>query len=494
MKIPKDELISILTPFNPWWKKESIPDLPSWKRSVFHELLNWVVKPPVHRAVMLSGPRQVGKTTLLLQTIDQLIKSGVPPANILYATFDHPIFKLAGLDAVLEAWRELEPKAEGLEYLFLDEAQFIRDFGTWTKHQIDFFKQRRIVFTGSATPLVNSGEESGVGRWFTLQISTLSFYEYLQIKKVSLPIIPKISQITDLFKASNSEIYHISNVTQVLIGHFHEYLVRGGFPQTALIESIPQAQRLLREDIIDKVLKRDMTAIFGVRRVLELEQTFIYLCMHDGGIQGLQTLSSNLGITKPTVQNFINLLELTHLLYKLPPYGYGKEILRARYKLYLADPAIAPAILMKGKTILEDSKALGMSVETAVFSHLKAHNARNHARFSYWKDPKNKELDLVIEISDNLIPLEVKYESQLVTARDVQGLINFCKEKETIPFGYVLTKTAQDIGLLETNNKLPLTQIIRIPAAIFCYWLGESEIVGKSILVDENAKRSGYNN
>ena len=345
MKIPKDELISILAPFNPWWRRESIPDLPSWKRSAFYELLSWVVKPPAHRAVMLSGPRQVGKTTLLLQIIDQLIKDGVPPANILYATFDHPIFKLAGLDAVLEAWRELEPKADGPEYLFLDEAQFIRDFGTWTKHQIDFFKQRRIVFTGSAMPLVNSGEESGVGRWFTLQISTLSFYEYLQIKKVSLPSIPKISQITDLFKASKSEIYQISNGTQSLIGHFHEYLIRGGFPQTALVESIPQAQRLLREDIIDKVLKRDMTAIFGVRRVLELEQIFIYLCMHDGGIQDLQTLSSNLGITKPTVKNFINLLELTHLLYKLPPYGYGKEILRARYKLYLADPAIAPAIL-----------------------------------------------------------------------------------------------------------------------------------------------------
>lgn len=488
MKIPKDELIAILTPFNPWWRKESIPDLPLWKRSVFHELLDWVTRPPAHRAIMLSGPRQVGKTTLLLQTIDQLIQSGVPPANILYATFDHPIFKLAGPEAVLEAWRELEPKAEGPEYLFLDEAQFIRDFGTWTKHQIDFFKNRRIVFTGSAMPLINSGEESGVGRWFTLQLSTLSFYEYLQIKKVSLPSIPKLSQISQLFTASNSEIHHIISATQNLIGHFHEYLVRGGFPQTALVESIPQAQRLLREDIIDKVLKRDMTAVFGVRRILELEQTFIYLCMHDSGIQDLQTLSSNLGITKSTVQNFINLLEQTHLLYKLPPYGHGKQILRARYKLYLADPAIAPAILMKGKSILEDPKALGMSVETAVFSHLKAHNTTNHTRFSYWKDPKNKELDLVIEIPNHVIPLEVKYESQSVTARDVQGLINFCKEKNSIPFGYVITKTAQDIGLLETNNKLPRTQIMRIPAAIFCYWLGESEIAGKSILIDDDPK------
>lgn len=472
MKIPKEELIAILGPFNPWWRKQPISDLPIWKRSAFYELLDWVVNPPAHRAIMLSGPRQVGKTTLLWQTIDQLIKNGTPPTNILYATFDHPIFKLAGLDAVLEAWRELEPRVEGPEYLFLDEAQFIRDFGTWTKHQIDFFKHRNIIFTGSALPLASSTEESGVGRWHTLQISTLSFYEYLQIKKISLPEIPKIALLSDLFKASRSEFYRATEAAQTLIGHFHEYLVRGGFPQTAIVESVPQAQRLLREDIIDKVLKRDMTALFGVRKILELEQTFIYLCMHDGGIQDLQTLSSNLGVPKPTVNNFINLLEATHLLYRLPPFGDGKEILRGRYKLYLADPAISSAILMKGKTILEDPKALGMAVETAVLSHLKAHSATNHARFSYWKDPKSKELDFIIALAEQLVPLEVKYESQLVNAKDVQGVINFSRQKN-IGQGYVITKAPQDIGLLETDG----AAIMRIPASLFCYWLGESEIV-----------------
>lgn len=477
MKIPKDELISILIPFNPWWKKESFPDLPSWKRAVFYELLDWVLNPPAHRAILLSGPRQVGKTTLLMQTIQELIQKGVAPSNILYATFDHPVFKLAGLDAVLEAWRELEPKSEGIEYLFLDEAQFIKNFGTWTKHQTDFSKQRRVIFTGSATPLLHSGEESGVGRWHNIPISTLSFFEYLQIKKISTPNILKISTIMDLFEASTADIHSIREGTQSLIGHFHEYLVRGGFPQTALVENIPQAQRLLREDIIDKVLKRDMTALFGIRRVLELEQTFIYLCMHDGGIQDLQTLSSNLGITKSTVQNFINLLELTHLLYRLPPYGYGKEILRARYKLYLADPAIAPAILMKGKTILENPKALGMSVETAVFSHLKAHSSTHHARFSYWKDTKNKELDLVMELGENLIPFEVKYESQPINIKDIQGLSNFCLMKN-LDQGYVLTKSPQDVGILEKNKN-----IMRIPASIFCYWLGKSEMERKNILI-----------
>jgi len=472
MKIPKDELIAILNMFNPWWRKEKIPDLPSWKRSKFHELVEWIVHPPAQRAVMLSGPRQVGKTTLILQAISHLIEKQVSPGDILYVTFDHPVLKLAGLDAILEAWREIEPKKGNIEYLFLDEAQFIRDFGTWTKHQVDFFKQRRIAFTGSAMPLLGSATESGVGRWHTIQLSTLSFYEYLQIKKIALTNIPTIDSLEELFQYSASDFYKITVVVKELIGHFHEYLVRGGFPQTALVENVTQAQKLLREDIVDKVLKRDMTALFGIRRVLELEQTFIYICMHDGGIQDLQTLSSNLGITKHTVQNFINHLEAMHLLYRLPPYGLGKEILRAKYKLYLVDPAIAPAILMKGKSVLENSKELGICVETAVFSHLKAHHISNHVRFSYWKDSKNKELDLIIEKDQRVIPIEIKYQSN-IDAKDITGLINFCKNKKNVSHGYVITQSSHDVGKLDVS--FLNAQLFRIPASIFCYWLGESE-------------------
>lgn len=475
MKIPKEELTAILSQFNPWWRREKIPDLPEWRRGIFRELMLWIEKPPAQRALLLSGPRQIGKTTLLLQAIQQLIDTGVPPANILYATFDHPVCKLAGLDAVLEVWRELEPKVDGPEYLFLDEAQFIKNIGTWVKHQVDFFKTKRIIFTGSATPLIQIDQESGVGRWHTIRLSTLSFYEYLQIKKITLPAIPSISSLVDLFDMPRNEFIRMSESVNSLIGHFHEYLIRGGFPQTALVESITQSQKLLREDIVDKVLKRDMTALFGVRRILELEQMFIYLCMHDGGMQDTQTISKELGIAKPTVQNFIDLLESAHLIYKLPPFGYGKEVLRGKNKLYLGDPAIAPAILMKGKAILENADALGKCVETAVMGNLWSHCASNHARFSYWRNPKDKEIDLIVEMGEGLLPIEVKYQSQLVKERDLIGLVEFCEERISVKQGYVITKNAQDIGLLQEK-------IMRIPAPLFCYWLGAAEFVQKNIL------------
>lgn len=474
MQVSKAELTSVLGQFNPWWRGEAISDLPTWRRAAFRELQTWMSNPPAPRAVLLSGARQIGKTTLMLQAVDALLREGVPPANILYATFDHPILKLAGIDAVLQAWREREPRADGLEYLFLDEAQFIRDWGTWVKHQVDFSKQRRIAFTGSAMPLVEAGQESGVGRWHTIRLTTLSFYEYLQIKSLSLPALPKIKSMRDLFDWPQSDFYRVAELAAPYVGHFHEYLVRGGFPQTAQVESITQAQRLLREDIIDKVLKRDMTALFGVRRVLDLEHTFLYLCMHDGGLLDMVDLCANLAVKRPTAQNFIELLEATHLIYRLPPFGYGKDILRARFKIYLADAAIAPAVMLKGKSILEDPAALGVATETAVFKHLFARYYAQNVRFTYWRGKKDREVDLVAEIGGQIIPFEVKYRAQHTGLRDLKGLLELCQQKN-IDRAYVVTKSLDDFGVV-ADLPNTATRILLIPAPLLCYWMGESEL------------------
>ena len=478
MKVSKEELVAVLSQFNPWWRDEAIADLPSWRRAAYRELSTWMISPPAPRAVLLSGARQIGKTTLMLQAADALLKAGAPSSNILYATFDHPLLKLAGIDAVLEAWREREPKAEGLEYLFLDEAQFIRDWGTWVKHQVDFRKERRIAFTGSAMPLVEAGQESGVGRWHTIRLTTLSFFEYLQIKNLQLPALPPLKSLRDLFGWTSADFYRTSEAAAPYVGHFHEYLVRGGFPQTAQVESITQAQRLLREDIIDKVLKRDMTALFGVRRVLDLEHTFLYLCMHDGGLLDMGDLCANLEVKRPTAQHFIELLEATHLIYRLPPYGYGKDVLRARFKVYLADAAIAPAVMLKGKAILEDPAALGVATETAVFKHLFARYYAQNVRFTYWRGKKDREVDLVAEVDGQIIPFEVKYRAQHTGARELKGLFELCEQKK-LPRGYVVTKSLSDFGVMKSApaSEDTISQIMRIPAPLLCYWMGASELL-----------------
>src|SRR5690606_27252732 len=106
MIVSPTELFAVLRQYNPWWGGGRFPGLPNWKRAAFRHISNWSVDPPAGRALLLSGARQVGKTTLFLQTIEQLLQRGVPPQNILYATFDRPLFKLVGVEELLRVWRE----------------------------------------------------------------------------------------------------------------------------------------------------------------------------------------------------------------------------------------------------------------------------------------------------------------------------------------------------------------------------------------------------
>lgn len=472
----KAELFAVLRQFNPWWSQAAFPELPPWRRAVHREVATWLDQPPANRALLLSGARQVGKTTVMLQAIQDLLNRHVPAENILYATFDHPLLKLIGLAPLLQLWREFEPAQSGPEYLFLDEIQVAKDWQTWLKHQVDFEKgRRRIMVTGSALTLAAEGQESGVGRWRTIRLATLSFYEYLQIRKSPVPSLPEVRSFQEAFDWEARRFAKVGEEARPLSGLFHEYLLRGGFPQSAMVDSITMAQKLLREDIVDKVLKRDMTALFGVRRILELEQVFLYLCLHDGGQLDIGKLCEALELKRPTVSNFIDLLESTHLIYRLLPFGYGKQVLRGRPKIYLADPAIAPGVLLKGKALLEDADALGCAVETAFFKHVFARFYDRTVGFSYWRGKGDKEVDIIADMEGRLVPFEVKYRSPAKTGLgELKGMVEFC-ESQKVKRGYVITRDWEDFGLQATASGADSALLLKLPAPLACYWLGRSE-------------------
>ena len=437
-----------------------------------------------HRGLVLSGARQVGKTTLFRQTIRRLVREGYPPTRLLYATFDHAILKLAGVERVVRAWEELFPPDDdaGLprRLLFLDEVQYDPNWATWMKHQVDFSRQLRVAVTGSAAPLHSDSVESGVGRWETIPLPTLSFGEYLRLRDVKLPDIPEVRSLRTLFDASEGDLARLANAGKPLVPHFHDYLLRGGFPEPALVNDLTRCQRLLREDIVDKVLKRDMTALYGVRKVLEAEKIFLYLCYHDGGILDMAALSRELdGVNKQTAQNLLDLFEATHLVHRLKPFGYGKEVLRGKDKVYLADAAIPGAVMLLGRRLLEKADRLGAAVETAFFKHVFTRFYADTPRFSYWQDRKNKdrEVDLIAEVGDRLIPFEVKYRDSEIGSRQLKGLRLFLEANE-IDQGYVVAQRWQDLRLLDLTSarhgherEQLDARVLLIPAPLACYWL-----------------------
>jgi predicted AAA+ superfamily ATPase len=471
---PFDEIIPVLSGFNPWWRGERF-GMPPWKRHAFKCLHAWVEKPPVSRAVFVSGARQTGKTTLLLQVIEALLQAGVPESNILFATFDHPVLKMAGLDRVLAAWREREARVDGCpEYIFLDELQCMKGWETWVKHQTDFRKDRHIVFTGSALSLLEKGAESGPGRWTTVPLETLSFREYLQIRNMDLPELSCPDSLETVFGWPESAFWRLRDHMELLTSRFHQYLVQGGFPQTAPLDDIAQAQRLLREDVVDKVLKRDMTALFGVRHVLEMERLFLWLCRHEG-ILDPGAACSRLGVNRNTLQSYLKHLESCHLVRILRPFGYGKEILKSKYKVYLTDMAVGSAVFLRGASVLEDEAALGGVVETAVLKHLVSGFLMPRpapAAIFWWRGASKKlelEVDFVLEAEGTLLPFEVKYRRNLRPA-DERGIQAFCEEKN-LARACMVTRAPEHFGVIKKD----FAHVLQIPASLFCLWSGSAE-------------------
>lgn len=481
MEVPKNELFAVLQEFNPWWSGQVVSDLPDWERSAIGPIREWMADMESKRALVLIGARQTGKTTLLRQAIRQLVGKGPPAGNVLYATFDHPILKLAGLERTLAAWEELFPATPGqAQWLFLDEIQYVADWQTWLKHQVDFKRGRRIVVTGSASPLHDAKAESGVGRWQTLPLATLSFGEFLKLRGIDPGPVPVVKSLKQCFEWSEGEFARTAALAKSLTPHFHDYLLRGGFPDPAMVSDLTRCQRLLREDIVDKVLKRDMTALYGVRRVLEVEKIFLYLCYHDGGIVDVAALSRELdGVNRNSVNNFLDLFESTHLIYRLRPHGYGKEVLRGKPKLYLADAALPGSVLLLGRKLLERTDRLGAAVETAFFKHVFTRYYGDQPSFTYWRDKTNKDLevDLIATIGERIVPFEVKYQDTAPEMAKLKGLRLFL-EKHGVEHGYVITRRWEDFGVRQVPSAKPGrerelldSRILSIPAPLACYWL-----------------------
>ena len=295
--VSNEQVIKVLRQYNPWWKtpvaikEESKPQ----KRLAYYETLKMLTHKTIRRFTVLSGVRRVGKTTIMYQIIDHLIDEGVNPKNIFYATFDNPILKLVDVDSVLSIYESLYP-IEGTRYIFFDEIQYTKNWELWMKVIYDSRKDIRLVATGSASPILEKGAaDSGTGRWSVLKIPTMSFFEYCKLLQLDVPKLPEKLRLSSLVNMSDSELGDLISRFSELQNHFNRYLTIGGFPELVLSDDDVYAQRTLREDVVDKVIKRDVLSLFNIRSPLLMEKLFLYLCMNSTEIFNATTVTKELG-------------------------------------------------------------------------------------------------------------------------------------------------------------------------------------------------------
>lgn len=469
----KESILKVLTAYNPWWKTGNVnPKMTkTYKRFAFYEAMKRLTDKDIRRSVVLTGTRRVGKTTIQYQMIEALLEMGVAPQKIVFISMDHPMLKLSQFQDVLECYHEnIYPDQD--VYYFFDEVQYAQDWDKWLKTIYDNQPETKVVATGSASPvLIKGSRESGAGRWTVIQVPTMSFYEYCELLGVDKPDIPEDLKVTSLLYKTQIERNQIMLQLSKVQNHFMRYLQVGGFPELALAENDLMAQQIMREDVVDKVLKRDLPSLYNIRNATELERIFLYLCNVSSEIVSIEAITKELnGVSRTTVENYIEYLESANLIYQSWPVDMaGKKVLKASPKIYIADAAIRNAVLMDD-SILTDTTQMGKVVETAVYKHVVAFYYQIATSVGYFRGGrKNKEVDIVVDYPRiKHILVEVKYRENASIADD-DAIVDLCDQASA---SIVVTKNATDFGVHNTNKS---KNLLRVPAFAFLYLLGNAE-------------------
>ncbi len=320
-----------LSRFNGWWTLGHVraPLLQRYKRKLYGSMARYLER---RQAFLIWGMRRVGKTVLVFQLIDELLRSGVDPRHVLYFSFDET--PTPDVRDVLETYqREVLHSAldttEDRIYVFFDEIQKGRDWENRIKVAYDLYPNVKFVLTGSASvSLGKKSKESLAGRMMTFLLEPLSFEEFLELSGKDVAEILKSPALWD----------------REMEPLLHRYMTSGSFPELVGEDDEEYARNYIMNNVVERVLYRDIPQEFGLRDVELLKSLMYIFAKNPGAIVNFAELSKNLGRDQRTISDYVEYLEYG-LLIRLVHNYRGSPLASARKlkKAYLGTPNIALA-------------------------------------------------------------------------------------------------------------------------------------------------------
>jgi len=469
-QIPREEAIARLRLENPWWVlPHAVPAAYSnWRPRPYLEMFfPLLINRTVRRAVVLMGPRRVGKTFLLHHSIDRLISlHKIPPTSICYISVDNPIYLRLSLDQIISLYAE----ATGVDiaatptYMFFDEIQYLRLWEVHLKSIVDTLPYVKCVASGSAAAALKlKSDESGAGRFTDFLLPPVTFYEYLALLGNE-----KLVAITEEEGTRN----FTSPDIEQLNSQFVHYLNFGGYPEVIFSEEIQgDPGRFIKSDIIDKVLLRDLPSLYGIQDIQELNSLFMTLAYNTAQELTLEDLSKKSGVAKQTIKRYIDYLVaafLVRIVHRVD--DNARHFQRARsFKVYLTNSSMRTALFSH---LGSSDEKMGALVETGIFAQWFHHQHYEHLRYARWKDG---EVDIV-----NLGPdqrpswaVEVKWSDRHFSrVGELSEQMNFCRKNKLDKLA-VTTITKQGL------KKIMGVELDFRPAALYAFTLGYNIILAK---------------
>jgi len=383
-----------------------------YPRKITKEVKKWLFEKEI---IILNGPRQVGKTTLLEILKGELAKAGVSEKTIFYLNLEElKILEALNQDPENILKYVINPKEKN--YFFLDEIQYLDNPSNFLKHLYDKYAGRiKIIATGSSSlELKAKLQDSLAGRKVSFLVNPLTFEEFLNFKN-----FPDISY----FKKEEIP----EDIKSEFDKELDEYLIYGGMPAVVL-QRDKKLKRKMLEEYVSAYVNKDIRVIGKIESIARFNALVKILSSQIGNLLNISELSNAAKISRRNTEKYLDLLEYTFVLDKISPFkkNVRKQVIKMP-KIYFFDMGVRNAIL--GNFLeLESRQDGGRLFENFVFLELK--NQRKNKIFFY-RSVNKAEIDFVIEEEAKIILIESKYK-KLVRPIDSRVLENFLEKEKNV--------------------------------------------------------------
>lgn len=343
------------------------------------------------QVVVITGMRQVGKTTLLKNLFGQIGSD-----NKAFLDFENPlhrkVFEEEDYENIWNNLQEFNINKEGKAFIFIDEIQNLPKASSAIKYLYDHWKVKFFLTGSSSFYLKNLFPESLAGRKLIYEVYPLTFAEFLTFKKVRRE---KILDFKEKAEQKNKIRY------EKLSKFFLEYVQYGGFPRVVL-EMKRERKNQILEEIFKSYFEQDVKTLADFKNLSRLRDLILLLIPRVGSKLDISKLANDLDVSRETVYSYLSFLEKTYFIQLLAQFSKSIDRQAAgSKKVYLCDSGLANLLGQPSE---------GQQLENSVFQAL-----RPHHKFNYYQK-NSKEIDFIV---DDKIGLEVK---KSVSARDIQNL------------------------------------------------------------------------